>query len=137
MEDSIVILKHRDISFRGPSDPNLDARAALPLLGEATGIHKVALINNMTLRLTYDLITISLEQIETALQEVGFHLDNSLICRLRRALYYFTEENERSNRGLSRLTCSHGCAIKIFAARYRATKHGCRDPRPEHLRRYL
>jgi hypothetical protein len=91
----------------------------------------------MTLNLTYDLATITLEQIETALQEVGFHLDNSLISRFRRALYYFTEENERSNRGLSKLTCSHGCAIKIFAAQYRATKHGCRDPRPEHLRRYL
>ncbi len=133
----IVLLKHRDIRFRGPSDPALNARSALPILGEVDGIHKTSLRDKMTLHLTYDLATITLEQIETALQEVGFHLDNSLISRFRRALYYFTEENERSNRGLSKLTCSHGCAIKIFAAQYRATKHGCRDPRPEHLRRYL
>jgi len=137
MEDNIVLLKHRDVSFRGPGDPGLDAKSALPILGEVTGIHKVKLRDKMTLNLTYDLATITLEQIETALQEVGFHLDNSLICRFRRALYYFTEENERSNRGLSKATCSHGCAIKIFAAQYRATKHGCRDSRPEHLRRYL
>ena len=137
MVDNIVLLKHRDISFRGPSDPALNAKGALPILGEVDGIHRISLRDKMTLNLTYDLATITLEQIETALQEVGLHLDNSLISRFRRALYYFTEENERSNRGLSKLTCSHGCAIKIFAAQYRATKHGCRDPRPEHLRRYL
>ncbi|RUM93599.1 MAG: hypothetical protein DSZ28_07675, partial [Thiothrix sp.] len=95
MEDNIVLLKHRDISFRGPSDPTLDAKAALPILSEVNGIHKVELRGNMTLKLTYDLAGITLEQIETALQEVGFHLDNSLISRFRRALYYFTEENER------------------------------------------
>jgi hypothetical protein len=137
MENNIVIIKHRDISFRGSDGSGFDAWAAVQLLNTVEGVYKTEVRDKMTLRLTYDLATISLEQIEAALQEVGFHLDNSLTCLFRRALYYFTEENERSNRSLSKLTCSHGCAIKVFAARYRATEHGCRDSRPEYLRHYL
>jgi hypothetical protein len=137
MNDNIVILKKREISFKGLNAPSLNAQGALPLLTEVNGVHKAEIYGEAGLGITYDLAIITLEQIETALQEVGFHLENSLINRFRRALYYFTEENERSSLGLTKLTCSHGCAVRIFAAHYRATKHGCRDSRPEHLRRYL
>ena len=137
MIDNIIIIKQRQINFCSLGDPGLDVGSALPLLGKVEGIHQVGIADKMSLGVTYDLAVISLEQIETALQEVGFHLDNSLICRFQRALYYFTEENERSNLGLGKLTCCRDCAIKIFAAHYRSTRHGCRDSRPEHLRRYL
>ncbi len=137
MSSSSPIIKERDIQLRGPCDPSLNADGAIFLLADVEGVQSCTRIDDHRLSVRYDLSKIGLEQIEKALAEVGFHLDNSLINKLRRALYYFTEDNERANLGLGKLTCSQGCAIKVFAARYRQISQGCRDPRPEHLRRYL
>lgn len=132
-----VLLKQREVWLRGPLDPQLGVDQAMTMLKDAEGVHQVTRLDNMHLSLSYDLHKISLQQIESALAEVGFHLDNSLMVKLKRALYYYTEENERHNLGLSELTCSSGCAVKVFAAHFRSADHGCRDPRPDHLRRYL
>ncbi len=137
MPATTTLIKRREIQFRGPTDSSLNADGAIFLLADVEGVLATEKLGELTLAVEYDLSHITLEQIEKALAEVGFHLDNSLINKLKRALYYFTEDNERQNLGLSKLTCAQGCAVKVFAARYRQISHGCRDPRPEHLRRYL
>ncbi len=45
----------------------------------------------------YDLYTHSLQEVEDALQEQGFHLQSSLLNKLMRALYYYVEETELHN----------------------------------------
>jgi len=137
METPVSSIKYRDITFRGPYAAHLKPEAAMLLLVDVHGIEKVTLTNQDTISIIYDLHLISMMQIETALRESGFHLDNSLMSKIRRALYYFSEDTERRNRGLKKLTCTNGCAAKIFASSYKNRKHGCRDHRPEHLRRYL
>ena len=87
------------------------------------------------MRISYDVILITLEQIEAVLIEMGFHLDNRLIYRLKRALYHYTEETQRTNEGLS--NCDNDCTQKVFIKRYQNIKHGCRDQRPSHWRKYL
>lgn len=128
-------IKHRDIHFfELHPDPNQAATAAL-LLADVEGILHLTPVSPIHLRVSYHLMQISLEQIETGLQEMGLHIDNYLLYRLKRALYYYTEEIQRENHG-----CSHRdakCTRKIFADRYQRLNHACRDPRPEHWRKYL
>lgn len=137
MQEQEPILKHREIVLRGPSDLHLRADDAILLLSDVDGVSGTTKINDYRFTVSYDLQVITLEQLETALAEVGYHLDASIMSKLKRALYYYTEDNERVNLGLNKLNCSGGCAVKVFVNHYRKTEHGCRDHRPEHVKRYF
>ena len=133
--EAVDFIKHREIVF-DPLHPDCDqAQTATLSLADVAGVQQVQVISPTALRVTYDLLSISLQQIDEALDEAGFHLSGKLVCKLRRALYYYTEETQRANAG-----CPHGesnCTRKVFIARYRQLNHGCRDNRPEHWRKYL
>jgi len=132
---SPTLIKHREIHFvELHPDPNQPQTAAL-LLADVEGLQRVEPKTNTLLHISYDLLKVSLEQIESGLTEVGLHIDNRLLYRLKRALYYYTEEIERANRGCRR--GDSNCTRKIFANRYRNMDHGCHDQRPEHWRKYL
>ncbi len=49
------------------------------------------------IKVTYDLHEHSLEEIETLLQDKGFHLECSLLNKLIRALIYYVEETQLHN----------------------------------------
>lgn len=133
--DGTDLIKHRDIHFvELHPDPHQAQTAAL-LLTDIEGMLRVNPLNPMHLQVSYHLLEVSLEQIETGLTEMGLHIDNRLYFRLKRALHYYTEETQRANQG-----CSHGdakCTRRIFAGRYRQMNHNCRDQRPQHWRKYL
>ncbi len=97
------------------------------------GVQESSVLTDHQLQVGYDLTHVSLQQIESSLQDQGFHLDNSLLCKLKRALYYYTEENERINRGLQGPEAN----TQVYVNRYQRLPHGCRDERPEHWRNYL
>jgi len=86
------------------------------------------------LHVRYDVRIITLQMIEEGLTELGYHLDNSLLVRLKRALFYYTEEIERENLGVAK---SSGVTPQVFIHRYQKICHGCRDHRPEYWRNYL
>lgn len=136
MPNTLLLLKQREIYLRGPSEPSLDLDAAIQWLNTAQGVRRCTLQTPLTIQVDYDLRITSLQQLETALTCIGFHLDNNLLAKLKRALYYYTEDNERQLLGFSNLDHSNNCATKVFVANYRKSDHGCRDPRPEHLRHY-
>lgn len=128
-------LKQRTIIFfELHPDPDQALTAARMLEG-ISGIAEVKRESPTQLSIRYDLLQVSLEEIETALTDTGFHLSNTLSIKLCRALYYYTEEIERANRGCRRGQCK--CTRRIFINRYQKLKHGRHDPRPEHWRRYL
>jgi hypothetical protein len=133
--EGIEFIKHRDIFFAElHPDPNQASTAAL-LLADVEGVIRAAPADRLHLQISYHLLEVSLEQIEDGLKEMGLHIDNRLFYRLKRALHYYTEENQRAIQG-----CTEGntkCTRKIFADRYQRLDHGCRDPRPEHWRKYL
>ncbi len=137
MVETLSIIKQRDIAVRGPCNPEFMADGMLELLADVEGVQQVTKKNEYTVHVHYDLLHISLEQLEKALSEVGFHLENSLLTKLKRAFHYYSEETERANLGLGKLTCQGGCAIKVFVKHYQARQHGCRDNRPDHFKRYL
>lgn len=129
------LVKHRDIHFvEHHPDPN-QAETASHLLAEIEGMVSVDTISKTHIRIRYQLMLISLEQIERGLTAMGLHLDNRLLYRLMRALHYYTEDTERANLGCTRTDAR--CTRQIFAERYQRLDHGLRDQRPEHWRKYL
>jgi len=129
------LIKQREILFRDlHPNPNQAHTAAL-FLAEVEGMIRATAVSPILLEVSYDLLQITLKQIEDALGEIGLHIDNSLLFRIRRALYYYSEDTQRQNLGCER--GENNCTRRVFALRYRTLKHGCRDCRPEHWRRYL
>ena len=129
------LIKHREIAF-AKLHPNPDqAGTAALLLSDVEGIIEVASLSPVLMRIRYHIMHVSLEQIETALTEAGFHLSSGLLYKLKRALYYYTEETQRANKGCPR--GSSNCTQRIFINEYGRHDHGCRDLRPEHWRKYL
>lgn len=130
-------IKHREIGFRDPHPDPQQAQTALLLLADVDGVMHASIpeLSQNSLHISYDLSRICLRLVEDLLIELGFHLDNSLITRLKRALYYFTEENEMQSL-LIQDDQDHSTR-EIFMRCYRCKAHGCRDERPEHWRNYL
>ncbi len=127
-------IKQREIHFRS-LDPNAnDARDAMLLLMEIQGIDDIRALTHDCIQVRYDLRTITLEIIEAGLQEVGFHLDNNLLFKLKRALFYYTEETQLMN--LGQLHDQASSTLDVFINCYHQRQHGCRDERPPHLRQY-
>jgi hypothetical protein len=126
--------KTREIRFQFPhSDPNQAGTAALLLEG-VEGVGPLEVVDPAMLRVGYDLRCVTLRELECALEELGFHLDNSLMSKLRRAIWYFADDTQRANLGCER---DSNCTRRVFVNRYQLRFHGCRDERPEHWRQYL
>jgi hypothetical protein len=127
--------RKRDISFCVLHPDENQAGTASALLEGLDGIDHVAHSNDHQITVYYSLDSVTLEAIEALLADRGFHLDNSLLQRMRRALIHYTEENQRRNLGCGR--GESNCASKLFVKQYQQREHGCKDARPSHWRRYL
>ncbi len=130
-------IKHREIAFRDILPGQQQALDALLALNDIDGMLDICLADSScnAIRVSYDLRQIDLYTLEALLFELGFHLDNSLLTRLKRALYYYTEGIELENISTGR--DQDQSTRDIFMHCYLNHRHGCRDSRPEHWRRYL
>ncbi len=128
-------IKKREIFFNEISCDGNQAESALRMLENIQGVRELEIVNPLQLNVHYDIRYLCLADIEEALTEVGFHLDNNLLLRLKRALYSYTETTERANIGCDR--CQDQSTRDIFIDRYQQQPHGCRDHRPSHWRGYL
>lgn len=129
------LIKQREITFCSLHPDPDQAGSAAALLADVDGIQAVRVRNRLALEVHYRLVAICLADIEKLLEAKGFHLDNRLMLKIKRALHHYTEETQRANLG-----CAKGdpnCTEKVFVNRYRNRDHGCQDDRPEHWRRYL
>jgi hypothetical protein len=72
--------------------------------------------------------------IESALREIGFYLEDSLVANLKRSLYYYLEETQLINLGHDHSQANS--TLDVFINCYQQRQHGCRDGRPAHLRQY-
>jgi len=134
MNDVEELIKRREIRFcHLHPDPD-QARSALLLLSDAEGVVDISFIDELCLSISYDVRMLTLQAIEDVLIRLGYHLDNRLISRMKRALYGYSEETQRANLGTIIETDT---TTKVFVKRYSVNYHGCRDKRPEHWRKYL
>ncbi len=132
-KDCDSLIKHREIRFCTLHPDPQQAHGASLLLADVEGIHRTHPQSGHSLQISYDVTIVTLKLIEEVLQEVGYHLDNSLLLKLKRALFYFCEENQRANLGLDDTASTD---IQVSINRYLRRRHGCRDQRPEHWRNY-
>ena len=125
--------KHRSIWLTKPGqDPNYAENAA-ELLRNVRGVRRVKVERSDHLYVSYNVREITLQIIEALLTEFGYQLRTSLFCRVMRTLCYYVEDIECTNSKHDQADCTRDA----FITRYLRRPHGCRDHRPEHLRRYL
>lgn len=87
-----------------------------------------------SLLVRYSVLDYSLEMLENALQDAGFHLEGGLYNRLVRALVYFSEETQRHNlESPERLIKKSN---EVYIKVYDQHPHGDHDDTPLELREY-
>jgi len=133
--ESQSLIKHREVRFCPLHHDRAQAHSASLLLADLDGVQRVVPLDPLVMQISYDVTRLTLRVLDDVLNELGYHLDNSLMMKLKRALYYYTEETQRANLGLDGNTAPRD--VKVFVQRYAKLRHGCRDERPEHWRNYL
>ena len=123
--------KIREIVFHDL--PPGQAEHALVLLEGLEGLVVTVGPDGSRLLVRYHICEYTLEGLETALASQGFHLDNSLMSKLRRALAYFSESVQRRNVAADEPDIK---SQQAFMKVYENHLHGDRDDTPEEWRGY-
>lgn len=123
--------KDREIVFH-PLPPGQAERARLLLEG-LDGLVVTSTADGCRLLVRYHVCEYTLEGLETALADQGFHLDNSLLTKLKRALAYFCESVQRRNVAANEPEIK---SQRAFMRVYERHLHGDRDDTPEEWRFY-
>lgn len=126
--------KQRDIMFSPLHDDEKQASTAAQMLIDLEGVLLAKVTSDTHLIVRYDLRYFTLDDIEDLLITVGFHLDNNLLSKIKRALYRYTEATERANLGYEKDQLNQ--TRETYINRYQHLPHGCQDKRPEHWRDY-
>jgi len=126
------LIKERQIRFA--SFPPGQTAQALQSLRMLKGLVVSEGGRDRSLTVRYSVLDYSLEGLEDALREAGFHLDNSLYFKLVRALVYFCEETQRHNlESPERLIKQSN---EVYIKVYDQHPHGDHDDTPLELREY-
>lgn len=127
------LAKVREIRFK--NTPPGQAERAWRALGAVKDLQVERAVHPLFLIVRYSVLDHSLETLETALRAAGFTLDNSLYCKLLRALIYFSEETQRHNLVSPErlIKQSHEVYVQAWAQQ---VAHGDRDDTPPELRDY-
>ncbi len=122
--------KHREIRF-GKLPPGQVARARA-LLERLDGLIVADGVLPTSIAIWYEIEEHTMEALEAALRQQGFHLENTLIAKLIRALVYYSEETQlRNMHGPQRLLKkSH----EIYSKAWDHHPHGDHDDTPPELR---
>ncbi|MBS0344967.1 MAG: hypothetical protein JSR69_00775 [Proteobacteria bacterium] len=124
------LVKRREIRFKDL--PPGQVEQACRSLAALTGVKVEAGRDALSLIVHYNVLDYTLERLENALSDGGFHLDRPLLVRLHRALVYYVEETQVHNlRSPERLIKqSH----EVYIHAYAAHPHGDHDDTPPELR---
>jgi hypothetical protein len=123
--------KIREIAFH--SLPSGQADRARELLHGLDGIEAYMGVSANVLIVHYNVMHYTLDGLEGALVAQGFHLDNSLMQKLKRALARFCETVQRENVAINAPEVK---SQKVFARLYEQQVHGDKDETPEEWRAY-
>lgn len=124
--------KHRDIVLY--SLPTDQAVQAVRYLGRLPGVIAQAHPEQRSISVTYQITEHTLQELENCLTEAGFHLDGSILQRIKRALAHYSEEVQRDNLDIP----EHNVKTRdVYVRVWEHHPHGDHDETPEELRRYL
>ncbi|MDR3430124.1 hypothetical protein [Silvimonas sp.] len=124
--------KTHDIVFHVlPTD---QAVQAARLLGRIPGVVVQPHESERRVTVHYDVLEHTLLELETWLQSGGFHLDGSILQKIKRALIHYTEDVQRDNTQIPEHPTK---SREVFVKAWEHHLHGDHDDTPEELRRYL
>lgn len=86
----------------------------------------------------YELTSYTLDELESELEEKGFHLDNTLLSKLTRAIIRYTEETQLHNLDAAG-TCRQardGARDEAYVHAWEKHPHGDHDDTPPEWREY-
>ena len=92
------IIKNRTIRFK-LSQPD-QAEKARQILADVPGIERLEVSDTDCLSIRYTVEELTLQMIESALREVGFELDDSIVTNLKRAVFSYCEDALRASIGV-------------------------------------
>ena len=121
------VVKNRKIRFSRASANQ--AEKAMKLLSGVGGIEKMTVITPDALHIRYDVQQLTLQMLESALKQVNFKLDTAIITQIKRALFAYCEEAQRSTLGIERTKAEHHTLS--------LSEQGAHDPRPDNWRHYI
>jgi hypothetical protein len=125
---------HKEREIRFASFPPGQVERALQALRMLKGLVVTQCERPLTLEVRYCVLDYSLEVLEDALRDAGYHLDSSLYSKLVRALVYFCEETQRHNlESPERLIKKSN---EVYINVYDQHPHGDHDDTPIELREY-
>jgi hypothetical protein len=123
-------IKRREIRFT--KMPPEQARKAAELLAGLEFLEVSGGPHPRSITVSYDLVDYTYEGLEKALRNLGYHLDNSIYCKIVRALVYFTEETQLRNlKEPARLIKQSN---QVYIKAYQHHPHGDRDDTPVEVR---
>ena len=126
------LLKTRELRFK--KLPVGQAARAMAGLRRIKGLHVEAGVRETELVISYSILEHTLEDVENALRDAGFGLDNTLYSKLVRALVYFTEETQRHNLESPERLIKKSHEAYVHA--WDQHEHGDHDDAPPELREY-
>ena len=113
--------------------PAGQVKEAFILLQDLPHLTVLSAVGDTGLLIQYELPFYTLEKIEDALVDQGFHLDNALFTKLKRSLIHYLESTQCQNMtGPEQRERSR----RIFAQVYEHHAHGDHDATPPELREY-
>lgn len=124
--------KRRELRFAAL--PPGQTQRALTLLRGLDGLRVEAVDGRRALVVSYDIFNYTLEGLEEALMQQGFHLDNSLWSKLMRALIRYCEQTQlHTLRSPQRLIKKSN---EVYVKAWDHHLHGDHDDTPLELREY-
>lgn len=122
--------KHRELRFNKLRSWQVEQ--AKVLLSALEGLEVAPGMLPNSLSVWYEITDYTMEGLESALIERGFHLENTLYCKLIRALVYFSEDTQlRNMRQPERLLKKSN---EIYSKAWDHHPHGDHDDTPIELR---
>ena len=127
---------HKERVIRFAELPPGQVLEAADFLGGLAGL-EVALPDaaGRSVAVVYDLHEHSLEEIEATLEDMGFHLETSLLSKLMRALIYYSEETEIHNLDAPRRLLKKS-QNEAYTRAWERHPHGDHDDTPPEWREY-
>lgn len=113
--------------------PAGQAKEAFILLQNLPHLTVLSTVGDTGLIIRYELPFYTLEKIEVALIDQGFHLDNTLLTKLKRSLIHYLESTQCQNMAMPE---QRERSRRIFAQVYEHHPHGDYDATPPELREY-
>ena len=126
---------HKERCVRFSELPPGQTLEAADFLGGLAGLEIAPSLPDHSIVIIYDLHDHSLEELESALLDKGFHLECSLLNKVIRALIYYAEETEIHNLDAPRRLLKKS-QNEAYTHAWERHPHGDHDDTPPEWREY-